>query len=264
MKGKLKAGQMIEVGPAAHVVILSKEDGRTVARLKCAMPSPEFFRQYGRMPLPPYIKRAPNDQDHLWYQTVFAHKEGAIAAPTAGLHFTPELVDRLKKRSIGLASVTLHVGTGTFTPVTAHRIEDHRMGQEWFEVGGDTVKAIEQTRKAGGRIVAVGTTVVRALEAATQCDDLQSYRGNTGLFITPGFTFRVVDALVTNFHLPKTTLLMLVSAFAGTDLLRRAYAEAVRSKYRFYSYGDAMFISARCPSGELKKPRGGLDYMSSR
>lgn len=246
VKGKLRAGQVIEVGPGVHVVVQSRERTRTVVRIDCAMSISEFFQRYGRMPLPPYIKREPIDMDQEWYQTIFAHDEGAIAAPTAGLHFTPELLSRLEEKAVGLARVTLHVGIGTFKPVTADRVEDHQMGTEWFEVGSDTIRAIEDTRKAGRRIVAVGTTVVRALEtASSQLGELRDYRGETSLFITPGFSLHVVDALITNFHLPRTTLLMLVSAFTGTSLLRRAYDEAMRERYRLYSYGDAMLILGR-------------------
>jgi len=195
------------------------------------------------MPLPPYLKRAPTDQDREWYQTLFAQQEGAIAAPTAGLHFTPGLLTRLQQRGVGLATVTLHVGVGTFKSVTVEQIEDHRMSAEWIEVGPDVIQAIEQVRARGRRIVAVGTTVVRALETAARADGrMRPYRGETEMFMTPGFQFKVVDALFTNFHLPRTTLLMLVAAFAGTEFLRRAYAEAVRERYRFYSYGDAMLI----------------------
>jgi S-adenosylmethionine:tRNA ribosyltransferase-isomerase len=189
------------------------------------------------------MKRAPTEQDRQWYQTLFAEHEGAIAAPTAGLHFTQELLARLQRRGVGLATVTLHVGVGTFKPVTVDHIEDHQMGAEWLEVGAEAVRAIEQVRAKGGRIVAVGTTVVRALETAARAEGrIRSYRGETDMFMTPGSSFKVVDALLTNFHMPRTTLLMLVAALAGTEFLRRAYAEAVRERYRFYSYGDAMLI----------------------
>ena len=174
---------------------------------------------------------------------MFAQHEGAIAAPTAGLHFTSDLLARLRQRGVELRAVTLHVGVGTFKPVTVDQIEDHRMAAEWVEVGVETVRAIEQARATGRRIVAVGTTVVRALETAARADgQIRPYQGETDMFMTPGFPFKVVDALLTNFHLPRTTLLMLVSALAGTEFLRQAYAEAVRERYRFYSYGDAMLI----------------------
>ncbi|MEK7235491.1 MAG: tRNA preQ1(34) S-adenosylmethionine ribosyltransferase-isomerase QueA [Nitrospirota bacterium] len=243
IKGTFRPGQTIEMEAAASAVVVERGATRTTVRVECPIPFVQWLRQYGRMPLPPYLKRAPTDQDREWYQTLFAQHEGAIAAPTAGLHFTPELLSRLQQRGIGLTTVTLHVGVGTFKQVTVDQIEDHRMGAEWIEVGAEAVHAIEQVRATGGRIVAVGTTVVRALEtAACVGGQIRPYRGETDIFMTPGFTFKVVDALLTNFHLPRTTLLMLVSALAGTEFLRQAYAEAVRERYRFYSYGDAMLI----------------------
>lgn len=246
IKGRWRAGQTIEINGDSHLTIRSREDGRTVVRIEGTVSISEFFHRYGRMPLPPYIKRLPTDQDREWYQTVFAKDEGAIAAPTAGLHFTPALLARLAARNIQLATITLHVGTATFQPVTVDHIEAHQMGAESVDVSAETVQAIERTKQAGGRIVAVGTTVVRALEAAARDQgQLRPFHGETSLFITPGFDFRVVDALLTNFHLPQTTLLMLVSAFAGIKFLREAYAAAVQQRYRFYSYGDAMFITER-------------------
>ena len=243
IKGTFRPGQRIEMGPEAIAVVVERGATRTTVRVESPIPLSEWLRQHGRMPLPPYMKRAPTDQDREWYQTLFAQHEGAIAAPTAGLHFTPKLLARLQQRGIGLTTITLHVGVGTFKPVTVDRIEDHRMGAEWIEVGAEAVRAIEQVRATGKRIVAVGTTVVRALETAACADGLiRPYRGETDMFMTPGFPFKVVDALLTNFHLPRTTLLMLVSALAGTECLRQAYAEAVRERYRFYSYGDAMLI----------------------
>lgn len=243
LKGKFSSGQIIEIGPDARAVVTAREAGRTTVRIETALAVQELFLRYGRMPLPPYIKRQPTDEDRDWYQTVFAKDEGAIAAPTAGLHFTPELLQRLQNRGIGLTAVTLHIGPGTFTPVTVDRIEDHRMGAEWISVGPEAVQAIEQTRSKGGRVIAVGTTVVRALETAAQAEgQIRPYQGETRLFIAPGFPFKVVNALLTNFHLPRTTLLMLVSALAGRPLLRQAYEEAVRARYRFYSYGDAMLV----------------------
>jgi len=243
IKGTCRPGQILEMSAEAVAVVVERGPTRTTVRVESPIPLSEWLRQYGRMPLPPYMKRAPTDQDREWYQTLFAQHEGAIAAPTAGLHFTPELLARLQQRGVGLATVTLHVGVGTFKPVTVDQIEDHRMGAEWLEVGTDTVRAIEQVRVTGRRIVAVGTTVARALETAARADgQIRPYRGETDLFITPGFSFKVVDTLLTNFHLPRTTLLMLVSALTGTEFLRQAYAEAVRERYRFYSYGDAMLV----------------------
>lgn len=243
MKGTWRAGQAIEIDGGSDVTVLSREGGRTVVRINGAWPIPEWFRIHGRMPLPPYIKRSPTDQDREWYQTVFARDEGAIAAPTAGLHFTPALLSRLTDRHIELATITLHVGVGSFKPVTAECLEEHRMDAEWVEVGTAAVRAIERAKAGGRKVVAVGTTVVRALETAALQGMLQPYRGETSLFVRPGFQFKVVDALLTNFHLPQTTLLMLVSAFAGTGFLRRAYEEAVQTGYRFYSYGDAMLVT---------------------
>ena len=243
IKGTFRPGQILEMGTEAVAMVVERGPTRTTVRVESPIPLSEWLRQYGQMPLPPYMKRAPTDQDREWYQTLFAQHEGAIAAPTAGLHFTPELLARLQQRGVGLATVTLHVGVGTFKPVTVDQIEDHRMGAEWLEVGTETVRAIEQVRVTGRRIVAVGTTVARALETAARVDgQIRSYRGETNVFITPGFPFKVVDTLLTNFHLPRTTLLMLVSALTGTEFLRQAYAEAVRERYRFYSYGDAMLI----------------------
>jgi len=243
IKGTFHPGQIIEMGAKAVAVVIERGASRTTVRVESPTPLIEWMRQYGQMPLPPYLKRAPTDQDREWYQTLFAQHEGAIAAPTAGLHFTPSLLARLRQRGVSLTTVTLHVGTGTFKPVTVNQIEDHRMGAEWVEIGLEAVRAIEQAQAGGRRVVAVGTTVVRALEAAAQADGkIRPYRGETEMFVTPGFQFKVVDALLTNFHLPRTTLLMLVSALAGTEFLRQAYAEAVRERYRFYSYGDAMLI----------------------
>ncbi|MDP1770100.1 MAG: tRNA preQ1(34) S-adenosylmethionine ribosyltransferase-isomerase QueA [Nitrospirota bacterium] len=243
IKGTFRPGQIIEMDAAASAEVIERDSARTTVRVESQVPFVEWLREHGRMPLPPYLKRAPTDQDREWYQTLFAQHEGAIAAPTAGLHFTAELLARLQQRGVGLTSITLHVGIGTFKPVKVDHIEDHQMGTEWIDVGAEAVRAIEHTRAEGGRIVAVGTTAVRALETAARADgQIRPYRGETDIFMTPGFSFKVIDALFTNFHLPRTTLLMLVSALAGTEFLREAYAEAVRERYRFYSYGDAMLI----------------------
>jgi S-adenosylmethionine:tRNA ribosyltransferase-isomerase len=243
IKGTFRPGQTLDLGVEAVAVVVERGAIRTTVRVESPIPVSEWLQQHGRMPLPPYIKRAPTDQDRAWYQTIFAQHEGAIAAPTAGLHFTSDLLARLQQRGVELRAVTLHVGVGTFKPVTVDQIEDHRMAAEWVEVGVETVRAIEQARATGRRIVAVGTTVVRALETAAHADgQIRAYQGETDMFMTPGFSFKAVDALLTNFHLPRTTLLMLVSALAGTEFLRQAYAEAVRQRYRFYSYGDAMLI----------------------
>ena len=246
MKGKWRAGQAIGVGTDSRLIVLGREGGRTVVRIESTLPVMEWFEAHGKMPLPPYIKRSPIDADREWYQTVFAKEQGAIAAPTAGLHFTPRLLSRLTERRIDLAKITLHVGVGTFKPVTTEHIKDHRMEAEWVDVGLDTVQAIDRAKQRNGKVIAVGTTVVRALEsAASGAGRVRTYRGETGLFIAPGYRFQVVDAMLTNFHLPQTTLLMLVAAFAGTGFVRKAYEEAVRNRYRFYSYGDAMLVLDR-------------------
>ena len=246
MKGKWRAGQVIDVGEDSRLIVLRREAGRTVVRIETRLRMTEWFEAHGKMPLPPYIKRAPTEADREWYQTVFAKDQGAIAAPTAGLHFTPALLTRLAERRIELAKITLHVGVGTFKPVTADHIEDHTMEDEWVHVGPDTVQAIVRTKQRKGKVLAVGTTVVRALEtAASAAGIVRTFQGETGLFIVPGYRFQVVDAMLTNFHLPQTTLLMLVAAFGGTRFVRKAYDEAVRRGYRFYSYGDAMLLTDR-------------------
>lgn len=206
----------------------------------------EFLNRIGHLPLPPYIARPDSDADAERYQTVFAQEAGAVAAPTAGLHFTDELLAAIRAKGVQTATLTLHVGAGTFQPVRVERIEDHHMHFERIQVNQDVVDAIAQTRARGGRVVAVGTTVVRALESAALSGELKAFSGETDIFITPGFEFKVVDVLITNFHLPQSTLLMLVSAFAGYERMKTAYAHAVAQAYRFFSYGDAMLLS-RCP-----------------
>ena len=201
-----------------------------------------LLERHGHVPLPPYITHADTDDDERRYQTVFAARPGAVAAPTAALHFDAALLDALAQRAIRTANVTLHVGAGTFQPVRTDNLAEHRMHSEWFDVPEATVEAIAQTRASGGRIVAVGTTTLRALESAALGGSLQAGSRDTDIFITPGFTFRVVDVLVTNFHLPKSTLMMLVSAFAGFDRIRALYAHAIAERYRFFSYGDAMLL----------------------
>lgn len=200
----------------------------------------DLLERFGELPLPPYIEHQPNQEDANRYQTVVAKNPGAVAAPTAGLHFDEAILKRLNELGVKQVSVTLHVGAGTFTPVREEDLSKHKMHYEWFSVPAETITAIESTHQAGGRVIAVGTTSLRALESQTQN---QQASGETNLFITPGYTFKAVDCLLTNFHLPKSTLLMLVSAFAGVDNIRHAYQHAIQNEYRFFSYGDAMFLT---------------------
>ncbi|MFP3938903.1 MAG: tRNA preQ1(34) S-adenosylmethionine ribosyltransferase-isomerase QueA [Thermoanaerobaculia bacterium] len=225
-------------------------DGRY--RVRFSEPAEPHLARLGHVPLPPYIKRPDRPEDRERYQTVYAERPGAIAAPTAGLHFTPELLERIETRGMRRARVTLHVGIGTFKPVTAELVHEHAMDEERYRVPEETAAAIRETRRRGGRVVAVGTTVVRTLEAAARREgvpagEVASGAGRTDLFIYPGFRFRVVDVLLTNFHLPRSSLLMLVSAFAGRERVLATYEEAIREEYRFYSYGDAMLAERRAP-----------------
>jgi S-adenosylmethionine:tRNA ribosyltransferase-isomerase len=203
----------------------------------------DLLERYGHIPLPPYIERSDNLEDRERYQTVFADKPGAVAAPTAGLHFDETLLSQLSQSGINSSYLTLHVGAGTFQPVRVERIEDHIMHSERVFVPESTCQLINRTREKGGRVIAVGTTVVRSLESAAAKGEIQPFEGESSIFIKPGYQFQVVDAMITNFHLPRSTLLMLVSAFAGQELMLDAYRHAVERQYRFFSYGDAMFIS---------------------
>lgn len=203
----------------------------------------ELLEQNGHLPLPPYIERAAGADDDTRYQTVYAKHQGAVAAPTAGLHFTDELLGSLKAKGVETAEITLHVGAGTFQPVRVDKIEEHKMHSEWFDVPPETVAAIEAAHARGNKVWAVGTTSMRALEsAARETGRLKAGQGDTDIFITPGYRFRVIDRLITNFHLPKSTLLMLVSAFSGMEHIRAVYRHAVEHEYRFFSYGDAMVL----------------------
>ncbi len=202
----------------------------------------DLLADIGHIPLPPYIERADDIDDLERYQTVFAKQAGAVAAPTAGLHFDQAALDKLEAKGIAKAFVTLHVGSGTFQPVRADDLSDHVMHKEFYQVSQATVNAVEQARARGGRVVAIGTTAVRALESASRSGSLQAGFGDTDLFITPGYEFKSVDAMLTNFHLPESTLLMLISAFTGYDAVMQAYQHAIQQQYRFFSYGDAMVI----------------------
>jgi len=244
---RLRPGAHVTVDPGLTVVVETAAvgpEGRRIVQLRADTGSVEAaLERAGHVPLPPYIRRPDRPEDRARYQTVFAREKGSVAAPTAGLHFTPALLEALSAAGIRIAEVVLHVGPGTFRPVTAEEVEDHHLEAEPYVVPEETANAIAATRAAGGRVVAVGTTVVRTLEAAARDDGfVPAGAGETALVVRPGFTFRVVDALVTNFHLPRSSLLLLVAAFAGRERVLGAYAEAVRRGYRFYSYGDAMLL----------------------
>jgi S-adenosylmethionine:tRNA ribosyltransferase-isomerase len=233
----------LEVTTAGGVVcILGRQDD--LWRVEFPAPALEFFERWGDVPLPPYIHRAPDANDRERYQSIFARERGAVAAPTASLHFDSRLIGEIEARGVSRAFVTLHVGAGTFQPVRMDDLESHVMHAERVSVSAATCRAIEKTRAEGGRVIAVGTTVIRALESAALAGGaLSGWSGETRLFIRPGFNFQAADALLTNFHLPESTLLMLVCAFAGMDPVLAAYEHAVRAKYRFFSYGDAMFLT---------------------
>ena len=239
---RAQPGKLFELEENLHVEIVEKRsDGKVVVRF--SEPIEPHLDRLGHVPLPPYIRRPDRREDRLDYQTVYARRPGAIAAPTAGLHFTKSLLDLLQQQGVGLASITLHVGIGTFRPVTAERTEDHQMDSERFEISVDAAKAIASTQASGGRIIATGTTVVRTLETVMQrCGGIQPVADSTDLFIRPGFHFGAVDMLLTNFHLPRSTLLMLVCAFAGREPVLAAYEQAVENGYNFYSYGDCMLL----------------------
>jgi S-adenosylmethionine:tRNA ribosyltransferase-isomerase len=244
----LKPGATLRL-PGGHSARMLGREG-DLFRLEFSSSVLEFFEAHGEVPLPPYIVRPPDGADREQYQTVYARIPGAVAAPTAGLHFDGDLLAQIEARGVRRAFVTLHVGAGTFQPVRVDDIDEHEMHREYLEVGGGACAAINAARAAGGRVVAVGTTVVRSLETAAAAGggtgrvrELAPFRGATRLFIRPGYRFRAIDALVTNFHLPESTLLMLCAAFVGTAPLKRAYAHAVAARYRFFSYGDAMFMT---------------------
>ena len=243
---RLKAGDRVEFAGELAAEIVSRNGGEV--RLRFRQSGADFARalaKHGRMPLPPYIRRADgsSDADAADYQTMFAERDGAVAAPTAGLHFTPALIAAIEARGAKLRRVTLHVGAGTFLPVTEEDTKNHRMHAEWGEIGAKTAAAVNAARRSGGRVVAVGTTALRLLETAASDDGtVRPFAGETSLFITPGYRFKTVDMLLTNFHLPRSTLFMLVAAFAGLKWMQRAYTHAIARGYRFYSYGDACLL----------------------
>ena len=235
-----RAGSELRLANGSSARVLGRHG--SLFRLEFNTDIAPLLEAHGEVPLPPYIRRGAEPEDYARYQTVYARDDGSVAAPTAGLHFDSELLQALRERGIGTAFLTLHVGIDTFAPVRAQRIEDHRLHSEWCRVTPALCARIRRTRKSGGRIVAVGTTTVRALESAAMNGKPKPFSGDTSLFIRPGFRFRVVDALITNFHLPESSLLMLVCAFAGRDRMLAAYRHAVAQRYRFFSYGDAMLI----------------------
>jgi S-adenosylmethionine:tRNA ribosyltransferase-isomerase len=247
-RGRLQEGETIRVdpGPLELVLVARTSAGHWIARPYAAGVSGtalELLERFGHVPLPPYVRKGrAGAADQERYQTVYARQAGAVAAPTAGLHFTPRVFEALAARGMGRTFVTLHVGLGTFQPIQTEDIADHPMHQEWAELPAAAATAIPECRGRGRRVVAVGTTSVRVLETVAAAGPIRPWSGETGMYIYPPYQFRVVDALITNFHLPRTSLLVLVSAFAGIDLIRRAYKTAIEQEYRFYSYGDAMLI----------------------
>ncbi|HEX5650624.1 MAG TPA: tRNA preQ1(34) S-adenosylmethionine ribosyltransferase-isomerase QueA [Steroidobacteraceae bacterium] len=248
----VRPGAVIEV--AGDCLLTVEDRAEEFWRVAFDLEAHEVFERYGEMPLPPYVKRAAEPADRERYQTVYAREPGAVAAPTAGLHFDAGVLDACRAAGVQFARVTLHVGAGTFQPVRVDDLAEHRMHAEIFEVPQATVEAIAATRERRGRVVAVGTTAVRALESAAEAGEVRATTGETRLFITPGRTFRVVDRLITNFHLPESTLLMLVSAFATREHVLSAYAHAIEHAYRFFSYGDAMLVE---PAPAALAPRSG-------
>jgi len=244
---RLRPGAVVAIDAGLSAVVETAAvgpEGRRVVHLRAEGGAVEAaLERAGHVPLPPYIRRPDRPEDRARYQTVYARENGSVAAPTAGLHFTPSLLDALRAAGLGVAELVLHVGPGNFRPVTAAEVEDHRLEPEPYLIPAETAEAIAAARTRGGRVVAVGTTVVRALEAAARDEGtVNAGAGETALVVRPGFTFRIVDALITNFHLPRSSLLLLVAAFAGRERVLDAYEEAVRRGYRFYSYGDAMLL----------------------
>ncbi|QIV95923.1 S-adenosylmethionine--tRNA ribosyltransferase-isomerase [Allofrancisella inopinata] len=243
----IKANRSPNIGSEIYVQdtlakVLDKDGGVYLLELQGEKNIYQLMEEFGHIPLPPYMKREDEEFDAERYQTVYAKDLGSVAAPTAGLHFSEELMQQIKNKEVGTAYITLHVGSGTFKPVQVDDVESHKMHSEVISVPEDVCQKIRQTKANGGRVIAIGTTSVRSLETAGQSGQIQAYQGETDIFLYPGKKFNVVDAMITNFHLPKSTLIMLVSAFAGKENIIKAYKHAIDKKYRFYSYGDAMFI----------------------
>ena len=243
---RARIGDTIDFGADVHASVVDKaDDGSALLHFHGDEPVEVLLERAGRMPLPPYIasKRATDEQDRADYQTMFAREEGAVAAPTAALHFTPRLLEALNAAGIGRETLTLHVGAGTFLPVKAEDTSGHKMHAEWGRIDAATADRLNAAREAGGRLIAVGTTSLRLLESAAGDDGIiRPFEGDTAIFITPGYRFRAIDGLITNFHLPRSTLFMLVSALMGLDVMKRAYAHAIEQGYRFYSYGDSSLL----------------------
>ncbi|MGY4883765.1 tRNA preQ1(34) S-adenosylmethionine ribosyltransferase-isomerase QueA [Xanthomonas citri pv. eucalyptorum] len=246
-----KAGSLIALDAGGQAEVLGRDGEFYLLRFEIPTPLEHWLLEAGRLPLPPYIRREPGVEDRERYQTVFAREVGAVAAPTAGLHFDEPLLARLRERGVEFGHVTLHVGAGTFQPVRVDKLDQHVMHTEWLNVGAVLVEQVRRTRARGGRVIAVGTTVVRSLESAWRTTEaapegeLQPFAGETQIFILPGYRIRSVDAMVTNFHLPESTLMMMVSAFAGRERIFAAYRHAIAQRYRFFSYGDAMLLWGR-------------------
>lgn len=239
---KPREGTDIILADGSHATVLGRDESFFRLRFESAEPLERLLTRLGEMPLPPYIARHADASDLERYQTVYAREPGAVAAPTAGLHFDEALLQQLREQGVQFGYVTLHVGAGTFQPVRSDDLSQHKMHREWLNVGAGLIEQIKRTRREGGRVVAVGTTVVRALESATVEGELRPFAGETQIFIFPGYRITSIDALITNFHLPQSTLLMLVSALAGREFILDAYRHAVQQRYRFFSYGDAMMI----------------------
>lgn len=242
-----KADTVIELDGGYRCTVLGRQDDLFHLQFHDIASVTDLLNQIGHMPLPPYIDRDDNALDRSRYQTIYGDQDGAVAAPTAGLHFDHSMFDQIAAKNIQTTYVTLHVGSGTFQPVRVENLDQHIMHREYFEVDQQTVDLVNTTRANGGRVIAIGTTSVRALESASVDGELSAGFGDTDLFITPGYRFRSVDAILTNFHLPESTLLMLVSAFAGYDLIQQSYQHAIEQRYRFFSYGDAMLLQNLLP-----------------
>lgn len=242
--GTIKIGLQIDLADNLSVTVVDKHDGLFILETNKTLDLYTYFENHGSLPLPPYMNREADTLDYERYQTVYAKNLGSVAAPTAGLHFNAELLDKIRQKNIQIAELTLHVGAGTFKPLKVENINDHKMHSEIFEISQTTIDLILKTKAAGGKIIAVGTTSMRVLESLAR-DQLVAKRGETDIFISPGFEFKLVDKLITNFHLPKSSLLILVSAFAGKNNIDRAYSHAIKNGYRFFSYGDAMLISRK-------------------